>query len=277
MVLIINQRTAGYGGVIARADCWESAGGETPDYTPVLAADLDRITANKQVIVAIHGFNVNRPDAVRAYVTLRRELNLTGNQIFFGVVWPGDGWVPVVNYPWEAGDAVNCGRHLAAWLTAAMPRASGFNFVSHSLGGRVLLEAVRTLGTKAAQVCITAGAVDDDVLAASYVAVKDKAQRISVLSSTKDVVLAAAYPLGDFVSDIFLGDRDSPWRGALGRTGPHPTEADPPVSTCQIPATPAYGHGNYFPPGDGGDGNGRWKKSVAFMRRALNGEPNRWG
>ena len=277
MVLIINQRTGGHAGAIARADCWESAGGKTQTYTVVTPTEVERRTAGKQVVIAIHGFNVSRPDAVRAYISLERQLALTADQVFFGVAWPGDGWIPVVNYPWESGDAASCGRYLATWLTAAMPQAASFNFVSHSLGGRVLLEAVRTLERSAAQVCITAGAVDDDVLSASYAEVKGKAERISVLTSTKDVVLRAAYPLGDFVTDVFLGDRDSPWHGALGRKGPNPAEVPPGVTTCRIPTDPAYGHGDYFPPGNGGVGNGRWKKSVDYMSRALKGdEPTRW-
>lgn len=229
-------------------------------------------TAGKQVVIAIHGFNVDRPDAVNSYVKLADALDLTGSQIFFGVVWPGDGWIPVVNYPWESGDAVNCGRHLAAWLMAAMPRAASFNFISHSLGGRVLLEAVQALGKSAVRVCITAGAVDDDVLSAGYAAVKGKVGHVAVLSSTKDFVLKAAYPLGDFVSDIFLGDKDSPWHGALGLRGPNPVETSTKVAACQIPSDLGYGHGDYFPPAGGG-GNGEWKRSVAYMRRTLSAIP----
>ena len=93
MVLIINQRTGGHAGAIARADCWESAGGKTPTYTVVTPTEVERRTAGKQVVIAIHGFNVSRPDAVRAYISLERQLALTADQVFFGVAWPGDGGV----------------------------------------------------------------------------------------------------------------------------------------------------------------------------------------
>ena len=60
--------------------------------------------------------------------------------------------------------------------------------------------------------------------------------------------------------------------------GPNPAQAAPGVATCRIPTDPAYGHGDYFPPGNGGVGKGRWKKSVDYMSRALKGdEQNRWG
>jgi hypothetical protein len=273
VVWIINQRTQDIDGGIARPEVLESQGGAHPTYRPVRGGAVAAATAGRQVILAIHGFNVSRPKAVRSYVTLEQDLRLTGEQVFFGVAWPGDAWIPVVNYPWEAGDAVACGDALARYLLTAMPDAAGYHLVSHSLGGRVLLEALKRLGRRAGQVCITAGAVDSDCLATAYAPVKGKADRISVLASKKDKVLWAAYPLGDFVSDVLLGDRDSPWRGALGRRGPQPLEGAP-VIHRQIPGGAGYDHGDFFPPGDGGTAAGRWTRAVAYMRRALNGEPD---
>ena len=275
MVWIINQRIQDVDGGIARPEVLESSGGAKPAYRPVSDAAVAAATAGRQVVLAIHGFNVSRPKAVRSYITLERDLRLTGEQVFFGVAWPGDAWIPVVNYPWEASDAAACGDALARYLLAAMPDATGFNLVSHSLGGRVLLQALKRLGRRAGQVCITAGAVDSDCLATAYAPVKAKADRISVLASKKDKVLWAAYPLGDFVSDVLLGDKDSPWHGALGRKGPRPFEPVP-VTHRQIPKAEGYDHGDYFPPSDGAAAPGRWTKAVAYMRRALNGEPDAW-
>lgn len=288
MVLVINQRTEGYAGAIARAACWEAVGGETPTYTPLTDDDLERRTRNRQVIVAIHGFNVNRPKAVRAYVTLEAELQLTADQVFFGVLWPGDGWIPVVNYPWESKDAMQCGSYLAQFLAAKMPTASGFNFISHSLGARVLLETLTAMPSDAGEVCITAGAVDDDSLAKEFAGVVGKARRISILTSETDRVLLAAYPAGDFVADVFLGDKNSPWHGALGFLGPSPRPARKPLSHRPIPKArlglldpDAYDHGDYFPPGDfppedPARARGLWRRSVAYMRRAINGDADTW-
>lgn len=275
MVWIINHRERNVGGAIQPPSCLESQGGAKPTYRLVGEAALARAGAGRQVIIAIHGFNVSRPKAVRAYVTLEKELRLSDDQVFFGVAWPGDGWLPVVNYPWEARDAAECGKALAKYLRAAMPDAARFNFISHSLGGRLLLEAVARLGSKAGEVCITAGAVDSNCLANDYAAVKRACERLSVLASRKDKVLRTAYPLGDFLSDVFFGDKDSPWRGALGREGPKPIEAAP-VRHRQIPDKPAYDHGDYFPPSDVDGKPGQWNASVAYMRRAMNGEADAW-
>ncbi len=276
MVWIINQRTAGQAGAIAAAACWDVTPGPTPTYAVVTPAALDARTAGREVIIAIHGFNLSRPKAVRAYATLERMLALTDDQVFLGVCWPGDGWAPVVNYPWEASDARKCGDLLAAWLTTAIPRAQSFSFVSHSLGGRLLLQAVRSLARPAGEVCITAGAVDDDALVKEFAALKDKARRVSVLTSRRDKVLLGAYPLGDLISDLFLGDKHSPWHGALGFYGPNPAGAPGNMTHRPIPKALGYDHGDYFPPTDGSAAAGKWQAAAAYMRRAINGEPDIW-
>jgi len=167
---------------------------------------------------------------------------------------------------------------LAEYLNTRMARAASLSFISHSLGGRVLLEAVKGLARPAREVVITAGAVDDDVLARQYVAVKAKIARLSVLSSAKDKVLRLAYPLGDFASDVFWGDKDSPWHGALGLHGPNPTEIFPGVTPRQIPDKPPYGHGDYFPPSDPAPPKpgGAWERSARYMRQAVNGGGDAW-
>ena len=278
MVWIINQRTDGHAGDIARADCWATGGGAAPKYDPVPADVVAARAAGLQVVVAIHGFNVNRPDAVRAYVTLEARLGLDPNtHLFVGVCWPGDGIVPIINYSWESKDAMSCGGYLADYLDTAMPDAAGFSFVSHSLGGRVLLQAVRKLGRTADEVCITAGAVDDDCLVREFSAVTGKARRVSVLSSRRDPVLRLAYPLGDFVTDVFLGGKDSPWHGALGLGGPNPKGQPRGVQHWPIDRASRYGHGDYFPPSaPGPPAVGKWERSVAYMGRAIRGAPNSW-
>jgi esterase/lipase superfamily enzyme len=275
MTLFISVRSSDVGGPVTPAFVVEAKSAPSPAYTPVPDLRLAQLVAGKDVIVAVHGFNVSRPKAVRSYAALEAALALTEDQIFFGVLWPGDAWIPVINYPSEAGDAVKGRGHVADFLNRRMTGAASFAFISHSLGGRLLLEAVQRLNLPVREVCVTAGAVDDDCLTSQYAPAKIKAGRVSVLASKSDRVLQLAYPLGDFASDLFWRDHDSPWRGALGRSGPHPTEARPPVFHRQIPTDKKYGHGDYFPPSDGAGGT-RWPASVQYMRRAINGLPDSW-
>lgn len=273
MTRFISVRSMDVGGPVRPAFVVESFGGPTPGYLPLDAARVGQELAGKDVILAIHGFNVSRPNGVRSLIALEAALNLTPDQTFFGVLWPGDYWIPVVNYPAEAGVAVKSGANVAALLNGPLAAAASFAFISHSLGGRVLLEAVRQLDRPAREVCVTAGAVDDNCLRDQYSAAKANSERIDILASERDLVLQVAYPLGDFVSDLLWRDNDSPWRGALGRFGPNPRELPPRVNHRQIPPARGYGHGDYFPPGDGSVGAGKWRNAADYMRACVNGLP----
>jgi hypothetical protein len=287
MTLFLSVRSQDVGGPVVPAFCVESTGGAHPTYSaPLTGRQVAARVRGRELVVAVHGFNVNRPKGVRSYVTLERELGMPDDRrVFMGVLWPGDFIIPVINYPAEASDAVKSGRYVAEFLDAWCGGAVAVSFVSHSLGGRVLLEAVSAMAAPVKALCITAGAVDNDCLHGQYAAVKAKAGRISVLSSRKDKVLKFAYPLGDFGSDVLWGDDDSPWRGALGLKGPSPVEAEPKVWHRPIPKAPPlnYDHGDYFPPSDAavpptppGPTPPGWRTSVAYMRRALEDAPDAW-
>jgi len=71
------------------------------------------------------------------------------------------------------------------------------SFVSHSLGARVVLEAIKGVkGFDGAAAAADGGAVDDTVLAGSLQARAKQVAKISNLSSHKDDVLKWAFPLG---------------------------------------------------------------------------------
>jgi hypothetical protein len=252
-------------------------------YALVADDEVARWIAGRDVVLAIHGFNVPRPHGVGSLAALEAGLNLPPNYRFFGVLWPGDFWLPVVDYPWEAAHAVTSGRHIAAYCNRVFPGANSISFISHSLGGRVLLEAVQNMDKQVTQVCIAAGAMDDDCLAGQYLVAAQNAGRISVLSSLQDKVLQLAYPAGDFISDVLLGDNDSPWEAALGRAGPKSPFA-PPVFEEPIPPDAGfdhkgYDHGDYFPPSEPivpPPPDPKWRHAIDYMRRAMTGAPSYW-
>ena len=247
-------------------------------YSLVPDAQVARDVAGSDVVLAIHGFNVSRPHGVGSLAKLDEYLALPPNYLFFGVLWPGDFWLPVVDYPWEAAHAVTTGRYIADYANRVFQSATSISFISHSLGGRVLLEAVQRLDRPAVQLCITAGAVDRDCMDAQYLGARENAGRISVLSSTADKVLRLAYPAGDFISDVLLGDNDNPWQIALGLKGPRQPVL-PPLVGKAIPGDLGYDHGDYFPPSEPPKTpppDPKWSHSAAYMRRAVTGQPNLW-
>lgn len=225
-------------------------------------------TAGKTVVFAVHGFNVSFESGVRSFASLQEAMrSFAPDYVMIGVLWPGDFIVPAINYPGEWRDAVDSGKLIAAFCNRHLGQAAEVCFLSHSLGGRVTLEAVANLDRPAASVCLTAAATDDDCLEDPYDVSVGNSGRMTYLASRKDMVLRLAYPIGDWAGDLFLGDRDNAFRGALGRNGAKwPKTKHETVKGLMLADRPAYGHGNYFPAGTAGVGASA--SSVAVARFA---------
>jgi hypothetical protein len=246
------------------------------DLAPVPELSYRGLFRNRDVLFVTHGFNVDGPAGINALGRFDQRLRVTGAEFCVAVLWPGDWWVPAINYPFEADDAVDCGQRLAKFCKKYLSEARSLSFVSHSLGGRLILEAVRQLEGRARLLCMAAAAVDDDCLRWQYAGAVDKSDRIVNLASRADWVLHYAYPAGDFFSDIF-GDDDSPVVGALGRYGPRaPRSAN--VTPTEIPKGLNYGHGNYLPPSkkDPPAGDTAWQEATDFLIRAYRGQAQTW-
>lgn len=242
------------------------------------AADIRRHVAGKNIVFGVHGFNVNQREGVRSLGRLEPLLGLLEFDVFFGVLWPGDFWIPFINYPFEGSDARESGKKLAAFCRAEFGRAASFSFISHSLGARVVLEAVRWLDRPAKAVCLTAGAIDRDCLTNEYKDAFANAALVTVLASHNDRVIQLAFPVGDFLSDLFRREQDV--RCGLGYDGP-PRPVGATVPPWQIPDAAGYGHGDYLPPSSPTIGpreqqESKWLEPAGFMRRTLRGEQQSW-
>lgn len=202
----------------------------------------------RDVLLVTHGFNVSQVKGIRCLSRLEAYLQPRGNELFIGILWPGDYWLPVINYPAEAADAVQCGNWLADYCNQHLRTANSLSLASHSLGGRLILQAVvgLNLPRKPRSVCLTAAAVDWDCLNGQYAQARDGAEAVMVLSSRFDHVLKLAYPAGDLLSDFFFGDSDDPFTAALGLKGPKRISASH-LRSAPIPKDYKYDHGDYLP------------------------------
>jgi hypothetical protein len=230
--------------------------------------ELKGLLAGKQVLFAVHGFNVNQRDAVSDFAALDDQLKLGPSAVLVGVLWPGDAWIPVINYPFEGGDAMHSGANLADYCNRQLGGALSLSFMSHSLGARVVLQAVAQLKRKARLVCLTAGAINRDCLETEYASAAKNAQSIGVLASHKDWVLSRAFPLGDPISNI-LHDDHRFFEKALGNDGPASPDVPPLIGPYQIPDEYDYLHSSYLPPKD----LARWTLVAGYVRQAFFGQP----
>ena len=270
MTLFVNFRTSPVGGdIVEDPYVLDGDGLQDPVQLRTVGWTIPPArVAGRHVVFATHGFNVSYRAGVHVLAQLEQTLALGDAFLFVGVLWPGDYWIPVINYPAEASDAVRCGQLLAGLVNRTLSGASAVSFVSHSLGGRLIFEAVAHLDAPADQVCVLAAAVDDNCLSTrQYSIVRANARRVSVLASTEDLVLRLAYPLGDFAADVAFDGDDSPWRGALGYRGPRPSRVDR-VEARQIDPANHIGHLEYLPSAGG--------LVEGYVREVLHGLPPTW-
>ena len=222
--------------------------------TAVSWADMSRMVAGRNLLFIVHGFNVNFDAGARMNDRLVPLLGLAAGDLAVGVLWPGDSFIPVINYPFAGNAAIASGKALAAICRTALASARSFSFASHSLGARVVLQALLGLVRPARSVTLAAAAINQGCLMQEYRDAARNTTTLSMLASKGDHVLKLAFPLGDPFADLLYDDHPL-FEQALGYVGPAQAEAALVDGPWQIPlpALPAnvdYDHGSYLPPSD---------------------------
>jgi pimeloyl-ACP methyl ester carboxylesterase len=243
VTLFIDLRATPSGGICAaEATLWE-------DGTQLLpSSDLGSRVRGRDVILATHGFNVNREHGIKALTQWISLNNVSPSNLFVGVLWPGDSrYLPVLDYPVEGEEAILSGRLLAGFINQFATDAASISLVSHSLGARMVLETLQGLNLDVRRLIMMAGAIEDDCLTNEYHDAAAKAQKIYVLASKADWVLELAFPIGNPAGEIVM--RGHPYfRTALGREGPaRPIPLVQRGGAWQIPDGWGYGHLDYLP------------------------------
>ena len=223
---------------------------DRPGYPGDLTSELLAAIRGREVFFAAHGFNVPQADGIAHLSQWFAKTDLA-NAVSIGILWPGDAVIPIlIDYVIEGNEAIMSGKLLAAFLNIYFTGAVSLCFASHSLGARVVLQTIRGLAKNfyIRRTLLMAGAIDDNCLNAEYGAAARKVESISLLASTRDAVLALAYPVGNPLQGII--DRGHPYyHAALGREGPaQPNLLSPRLHPdWQIPANLDYGHLDYLP------------------------------
>lgn len=274
--MFANMRAGSYGAVCSPFLLDGDALADPPAMTSVLWSAAPILLRDRDVILATHGFNVGYVGGLRSLARLEGALVPAPNEKFLGVLWPGDWIIPAVNYPFEDGVASKSGRLLADFINRWLVSARSVSLISHSLGARVILSAIRGSARRIKCACITAGAVNAGCLNEEFAAASANCDRIVTLSSRADAVLRFAYPPGDLLADIFEPDHPA-CEAAMGRNGPAlPFAAW--VRAYEIPEAEGYGHSDYLPEPviSDADAQARWQKSVQFMASAVRGRTPMW-
>jgi pimeloyl-ACP methyl ester carboxylesterase len=246
MTLFIDLRLQPVGGGLA-ASVGVKQGTTIGDYTGLNLNELLQVVQGRHLLIAAHGFNVNRADGIASLSNWGKLLQLPQpGSAFIGLLWPGDSiWAHGLDYPAEPRIADEAGALAAAFIDANFQRAASISFASHSLGARVVLSTASHLNLPVRRVTLMAPAIDDNCLATEFQPTAGKIGTISVLASKKDEVLSMAFPLGNFFAGIIAAGHPW-WHGALGRSGPilpWPANLQAPF---EIPDEWKFEHGNYL-------------------------------
>ncbi|GLQ89011.1 alpha/beta hydrolase [Dyella flagellata] len=242
-ILFINLRASPSGGMVAgEATSWDDG---TRYVSPQEFAN--RI-AGRNVVFVTHGFNVDQANGIQDLTTWSDRYALPDSWIYVGILWPGDCRLEIfVDYVYEGPEAISSGQLLANYLNQYAKQAQSYSFVAHSLGARMVLEAVRGLESDTQCVVLMAGAIEDDCFAREYADAAAKISRIHVVASRCDRVLEWAFPAGNLIGEIVM--HGHPYdRSPLGRNGPaRPTPPNLSIDSWQIPDGWNFGHTDYLP------------------------------
>jgi hypothetical protein len=245
MTLFLDVRTWPVGGNLANTIATNS-GTSLANYSGIKLTDLTAAIHGKNVLIGIHGFNVNREAGIQSLSNWEAFLNLPQPAVFIGLLWPGDSiWLHGLDYPEEPRVANDTGQLIAPFLDTNFGTAASISFVSHSLGARVLLAIVSKMNRRTRRATMMAGAIDHDCLTGEFQAAAKQIDQITALSSHEDKVLSLAFPLGNLVGGILTAGH--PWaESALGLGGPSspwPVNFDAPF---ELPDAWGYDHGDYL-------------------------------
>jgi hypothetical protein len=245
MTQFIDLRLSAVGGELARTVA-VNQGTNIGDYTGLSQSALLDSIKGQNVLIATHGFNVNRADGISCLSNWASLLQLPQSSAFVGLLWPGDSvWAHGLDYPGEALVANQAGSMAAEFINANLRQAASVSFASHSLGARVVLSTISNLSLPVRRLLLMAPAIDDDCLTTEFQTTAAKIGAISVLSSKKDEVLSVAFPLGNLFAGI-IAEGHPWWRAALGHCGPAapwPANFQAPFA---IPDNWNFEHGNYL-------------------------------
>jgi len=171
---------------------------------------LDEISG-KKILLLVHGYNNEQDEVYDAYTIIEDKISehINDYDLVVGYSWPGGD----IGLEWYSSKkrANSVARRFRNLILTLSEAANSIDIMSHSLGARVVLKALKQAEEKhiVRNYFCLAAAVDNEVLEKGedfYLSVS-KIEKIFIFHSKNDGVLSGAYRLAE-------------WDNALGLYGP---------------------------------------------------------
>ena len=200
---------------------------ENPDPAsdkPLTEAEFLAAVTNQNVLLLVHGYNNTEDDVNLAYARIEKAVQkqVPGKySAVVGYTWPGGALG--ISYPIARARSNSAGPRLTPWLQKIARKAKTVDVMSHSLGARVSLRALRDAFRNPAKpvrnLYLFAAAVDNESIekGEEFYDATRRTDAVVVIHSKKDKTLALGFRIGDAIL---------PWQwfdlfdAALGYSGP---------------------------------------------------------
>ena len=150
-------------------------------------------TPRREAFVFVHGFNMTFEEALRRTAQVSYDLAYAGAPIAFS--WPSQG--STLAYLRDGATADTSAASLRAFLTDLSEKsgATTIHLIAHSMGNRVLARALETMAERPAtvphfrEIALLAPDVDAELLRQMASAIRSRADRVTLYSSSHDEAL----------------------------------------------------------------------------------------
>jgi esterase/lipase superfamily enzyme len=151
---------------------------------------------SRDVFIFVHGYNNTFEDAARRAAQLAYDLNFDGTPILYS--WPSQA--SATSYTVDEAVTPISGLKMAEFLNTVVAQsgAARIHLIAHSMGNRVLIDALQAFLAKRApdqrqhlfgQIVFTAPDVDRDYFAAAFDSLQGVAERLTLYASDSDYAL----------------------------------------------------------------------------------------
>jgi esterase/lipase superfamily enzyme len=159
-------------------------------------ADAVAASATREAFVFVHGYNVTFEDAARRTGQIAFDLNFVGAPIFYS--WPSNGRVDC--YTVDETNARWSQDHFKRFLCLLTQHveAAKIHVIAHSMGNRVVCEALKDLSLQADsgvaldQIVLAAPDIDADTFKELAATLEKLSQHVTLYQSSKDKALLAS-------------------------------------------------------------------------------------